>query len=193
LFSEEESRFLNGEEFQLAFERSWESLKSQFFKLESRQSYEEPGDPSFEAFLRGDHAVACNLVVQRMQEQAPLYEDVRTKGIRWVRVRIVQLPLSDYIAQYEFAAYRESSRLGEEIRFVDEESLSRRLREKGLIDYLEFDDSVVLVHNYDDQGLQHGGWIIEAPDAIERIQAVSRDLLDCSVSMEAFESAHFSA
>jgi len=128
-----------------------------------------------------------------MQEQAPLYEDVRTKGIRWVRVRIVQLPLSDYIAQYEFAAYRESSRLGEEIRFVDEESLSRRLREKGLIDYLEFDDSVVLVHNYDDQGLQHGGWIIEAPDAIERIQAVSRDLLDCSVSMEAFESAHFSA
>src|ERR1039458_7301246 len=118
-FPPEPSEHVTTEEFRQRFRQEWNELDHLFFKVERLQRYEEPGDVSFEAFRSGDFRSAAALVRQRMRDQKPLYDDIHRKGIRWARVRIVEFPLSDYLAKYELVAYEESSKLGEEIRFLN--------------------------------------------------------------------------
>ena len=187
LARERGARYLSMDEFSSEFQTAWSELEWRFFKFECRQSYREPGDPSYDAFERGDLELATSLVRQRMRGQAPLYDAARKRGFRWVRVRFVDPPLSDYLTQYEFPAYRESFLLGEEILILESQQLPDMVSRSELTDYLLFDNRCALVHDYDDAGQQHGGWFVNEWPVVEGIGALSAALLKPAIPLEQYD------
>lgn len=132
--------------------------------FERRQFYAQPGDPSYDAFMNGDLPQSVQHLELAIAVQGPLYSSLFTKGADFVRVRAVELPLSPYLRDYEFPAYRISSRYGERILVLP---LSEFKSDSGFFsasDYLLFDASAALIHDYDQSGFLRGGWLSLDPE-----------------------------
>lgn len=81
---------------------------------------------------------------------------------RWVgRVHVISRPLTDYL-RYEFAVYRRTVEAGEDVRILD---LTDR-PDPGLPaqDFWLFDDSTVVLMDYDSDGIQLGRELLEDID-----------------------------
>lgn len=158
--------------FSAAFKELWEELQHRFFKLETLQYYDESGNPAFAAFQRGDWDEVRRQARQRAEERKDL-KRVRREGIEFVRVHIIERPLSPYL-QYEFATYREAALRGETILEVSAADARRAFGPLG--DYLLFDDRAVLVHDYTDAGVLTGGWQIQDSPAVTHYAELARRL-----------------
>ncbi|MFD6305198.1 DUF6879 family protein [Streptomyces sp. NPDC060223] len=88
-------------------------------KLESGQSFREPGYGPWEATQEGEWARALRLAESERPALARQYDDARDRGARLRRVRIVQLPPSDYVL-WEMSILRLRAELGEEIRVISD-------------------------------------------------------------------------
>ncbi|MFJ9948820.1 DUF6879 family protein [Kitasatospora sp. NPDC091207] len=136
--------FLDGEEWQNVlhgFERS-------AFRLETLPAYKVAGEAEeIEDFLNGnriDQDTYTSGWTDRLRGHA-------TAGRTVQRVHIVTRPLSDYL-RYEFMYYEPHAKAGEDIRIVD---LTDRPN-PGLPDqdFWVFDDSTVVLMNYEPDGTQ---------------------------------------
>ena len=81
---------------------------------------------------------------------------------RWVgRVHVLRRPLTDYL-RYEFAVYEFTVRAGEDVRILDLTDTS----DPGLPkqDFWLFDESAVVLMEYDDDGNQLGRELLEQAD-----------------------------
>lgn len=67
------------------------------------------------------------------------------------RVRIVGEPFTDY-TRYEFACYRDNIAAGENIRVLPRGGLARTDQRWASEDFWIFDDELVVVLSYDDEG-----------------------------------------
>src|SRR5947209_2446694 len=99
------SKRLTPEESSLLFETLWEKLSHKFFKFERLQSYQEPDNSSLQAFLARDYELARREMIEARAKDAKLYIELCRKGIEFVRVRAVELPLSDYL-RWELETYQ---------------------------------------------------------------------------------------
>ncbi|MFE9763215.1 DUF6879 family protein [Streptomyces sp. NPDC005808] len=86
-------------------------------KLEAGQSFREPGYGPWEAAHQGEWSRALRLAEAERPALARQYEGARSRGSRLRRVRIVQLPPSDYVL-WEMSILRLRAELGEEIRVI---------------------------------------------------------------------------
>ncbi|MGE0346592.1 MAG: DUF6879 family protein [Gemmatimonadales bacterium] len=77
-------------------------------------------------------------------------EDIRGRGATIGRVRVVGRPVTDY-TRFEFAAYPDNARAGEEIKVIDRASLAPEWA--GVPDFWLFDDETVFVQHYDSDGV----------------------------------------
>lgn len=84
------------------FEEKWQELERRFFKLETLQFYDESGVPAFEAWKRGDIEEVRRLAATEARVQAEDPVEQRTQS---VRVRILGVPVSDYV-RWENEIYR---------------------------------------------------------------------------------------
>jgi len=84
-------------------------------KLEAGQNFREPGYAPWEAAHQGEWGRAVRLAEAERPVLAGQYEDARARGARLRRVRVVQLPPSDYLL-WEMSILRLRAELGEEIR-----------------------------------------------------------------------------
>lgn len=182
----EPSTVLTEEEFGERFEREWERLTSRFFKFERLQEYRVPDDPSFQAFERGDLEEARRRDRENILAQKPLYDAAHAKGVILVRVRVVELPLSDYLRLYELPSYRVSAACGEEIRITRADQHQELLTTTRLSDFIAFDDRVVLVNKYDEGAAPDGAWLVEQPQLVKRFVDTGEQLLATSVSLDEF-------
>ncbi|WP_344905879.1 DUF6879 family protein [Actinomadura meridiana] len=94
--------------------RSAES-EDYFWKLERRQTFQEPDDASYQAFVRGDWEEA-----QRIENDGrdALRRRFVEQGFVLRRVRVVESPITPYL-QWEMRALRVRAEAGEEIRVLD--------------------------------------------------------------------------
>lgn len=170
------------------FAPAWKLLSGRFFKYEHLQSYREPGDASFEAFERGDDVAAEALLTERVLAQEPLFREAQERGVQVIRVRRVVVPVSRYV-QYEFAAFRATAPLGEQIRvFVPGTTPPEAIARCTEGDFLLFDSSVVLIHDYDPTGLIRGGWVSRSPEVIDAYEQAANYLLREATPFPAFDS-----
>jgi hypothetical protein len=170
---------LSPEEFSGAFRSLWETLTSRFFKFEGRQTYAEPGDSSFEAFRRRELEEARRLVVERIAAQQPLYRSAASRGVQIVRVRRYELPLTPYLRDYELYGYIAGTEFGEEVLMVeasDADALGQLIGETTLPDFVLFDDTVVLVQDYDVHGRFQGARRIDDPNSVRVFVHVTKML-----------------
>lgn len=159
------------DEFQAEFRAAWAALRSRFLKVEAWQSYQElAATGSQQAFQRGDLARARELLQQEAEQDRPLYEDIKRRGLEYARIRLVKQPWSDYL-RYELMAYEIRARMGENIVVVPTDP-DVSLPNAEFFDLLLFDRDTALVHDYGttDVGHQTGGWLIRDPQAIEDLE-----------------------
>lgn len=142
--------------FTEVFSARWDNLEQRFLKIESLQHYREEEDPAYGAFRAGNMERAVEFVKKRIYSQKPMYESAKKKGVKFVRIRIVERPIDPYL-RYEFASYRFSSDLGEQILVVEGDSIENH-KKPQIRDMLIFDDKHLLVHDYDNCGILRGGW-----------------------------------
>lgn len=119
------------------------------FRVEARDHYDVDDErEAFAAFLKGQPPPP------RTPENAPWLSLVaaHTEAGRLIeRVRLVTEPLSDY-TRFEFAAYRENIAAGERVRVLPRAALRDADRSWASQDFWIFDDELVVVLSYDDEG-----------------------------------------
>src|SRR5258708_28601067 len=104
----------------------------------------------------------------------PLYDDVEKRGIEYARIRLVQEPLTPYL-EYELTSYRIREEMGENIEIVQRPP-HERLPDEDHFDFLLFDRSRALIHDYGDTRSQSGGWGTSEPAVILPLQACALHL-----------------
>jgi Family of unknown function (DUF6879) len=155
------------EEFRALFERFERSA----FRIEARDHYDVENErDEFAAFLEGEPLAA------RSGESDPwlsLSAAHRAAGRLIERVRIVSQPLTDY-TRYEFTAYRENIAAGEKVRVVPRATLTAADQSWANEDFWIFDDELVVLVSYDDDGRLLG--VQEAEDSRRFLDAKQRAL-----------------
>jgi hypothetical protein len=77
-------------------------------------------------------------------------EDIRARGATIGRVRVVGRPVTDY-TRFEFAAYPDNVRAGEDVQVIDRAALAPEWT--GVPDFWLFDDEIVFVQHFDSDGV----------------------------------------
>lgn len=171
-------------EFGSYFLNLWQGTSMRFRKLECWQTYQEPSTRSLVAFNNGDLNETRRLLGEEAEADRPLYDDVREKGIDFARIRLIQRPLTPYL-KFEFMSYQIRQGMGETIALI-ELANDIKLPGENYFDFLLFDRSAALVHDYGEDGLQCGGWYTDHPSVIVKLEETAESLRNRAVDLEVF-------
>lgn len=171
------------EKFAILMGRTTQSV----FKLETMQTYQEPGNPSFEAFQRGDFDEAVRLCwTVRQQQERDHSVMMCQKAISWTRIHLVEKPLTDYL-KWELETYNVSVKYGERILIADITDQQQGSYFRKLTDFIIFDDRAVMAHNYDRDGLIQGGWIVDQPSQVQKYSEAIKACSGISLPLGVFQ------
>jgi hypothetical protein len=176
---------LSVDEFGEEFVHAWRRRNHRFLKLECWQTYQEPGTRSLRAFLTGDHAQVERLLQAEADEDSFVYEEVARRKVDYARIRLVRLPLTPYL-QWEMWNYQIRAKMGEHIQLV-EMPPEVELPNDECFDFLLFDRSVALVHDYGDDGLQVGGWLVDDHRTLAELEHRALTLRSGAVPLAAWQ------
>jgi len=158
-------------EFFSHFSCAWDALRCQLLKLETRQTYTEFGNPSYEAFIADDWEKSLDLIEPSRSDDKALYDFVREEQIDFIRCRPVKYPISGYL-KWEIENYKLASSRGEKIYFCNYAQVDEVLEINASHDFMVFDSSVAFIHDYDDEGTIRGGWVTRDISDIVKLQAL---------------------
>jgi hypothetical protein len=177
-------RQLGDEEQTKLYIESWKLVKKEFFKLETLQIYEPT--PGLQEFQKGEIEKARRLMKEfLLSDPAYPYEMIKKQGIKFIRLHIIDLPLSNYL-KFEIESYKISAQLGEQIFFIKRENLKDLNLTLELKDFLMFDEKIVIVHQYDPQGVWQSSYLIEDPEEIAKYVSLKKILMTKATPMKEF-------
>ena len=131
------------------FDKYWDDMREEWFKLEVLQDYTGEDDgPSLRNWLEGDKKKSLELITD---EDPKFTADCRLKiaqGVRLTRVHIVEMPLSPYM-EWEVEYYKRLSipLRGEQVYLVNAKDLGSLRIPNG--DLMLFDSRRAIVNEYD--------------------------------------------
>lgn len=178
------ARRLDLEHFGEQFSKSLDGSISDFHKVEAWQTYQEPDTKSLQAFIAGDAESALRLLREEADSELDVYNALAKKQVSFIRLRLIVRPMPVYL-RWELLNYavRSDERYGEDVRIVDLTGKVSRLPDEDHFDFLLFDTSRALVHDYGNDGLQVGGWLVEDQAVLVRLEVLARGLLSESVRL----------
>lgn len=159
------------DKFFAGFRNAWETVRCQALKLETRQVYIEPDNPSWLALTAGDWDGALKALEKSRQVDDGLYSDLRQRGIDFVRCRPIVFPPTDYL-RWEYQVYKRNAEQGERIFCLNRAILAELFDTVATHDFMVFDTRLACVHDYDAEGLIQGGWWLDDPAAIKALVAI---------------------
>lgn len=154
-----------------AFGKLFTSFQSSAFRLEARDVYtvDEEAE-SLQLFLSGQP-----LRPDPDRSWTQLVASALAAGKSMARVHVVTGPLTPYL-RYEFEwGYPYNADAGEEIYVLEHPSPSELFGNLPLEDFWLFDDNMVVVVNYDDEGRFLSADEVTDPDDVDRYRA-ARDV-----------------
>ena len=122
------------------------------WKLERRQHFREPGDASWEAFVRGDWREALRLIEAQRSGLSDLSRLAAGHRCRLLRVRVVETPLTPYL-QWELHLLRVRAECGGLIRVLGPEPLAEYEAESPVPELITLNDDTVYEIRYDAEGV----------------------------------------
>lgn len=146
---------LTHEEYLADFWPYFEAMTSKMRKIEVGQSFSEPGNPSWEAFSTGDWNRSLQCIDEHAPETRQYFEGLRDAGKQAARVRVVELPLTEYLV-WEFNVLVRSATFGEQIRVIERAKARNLTDEIPIDDFVAIDDVVAYRVLYDAEGLNVG-------------------------------------
>lgn len=151
------------------FGAAWNEVRSQVLKLETRQTYRQDGNPSYDAFIAGDMKRAIELIAESVAGDRELYASLRQRRVDFIRCRPVALPMSPYL-KWEMKHYEANAGEGERIFCCDIAANESMFSQYALHDFMVFDDVLAFIHDYDESGEIRGGWKTTNADHISELQ-----------------------
>ena len=162
------------------------SFKQSAYRLETLQSYAEQSESSpFDLYRRGEQPESSF-----MADWCQMVRGHVEAGRSMRRVHIVDLPLSQYMRFEIECCYGDTGRAGEEIRLLEREKLPRVVSNAALEDFWLFDDSTVMVNDYDQNGTIFQARISSVPKLVQHYVAIDRQIWELSVPFQEFYLAH---
>jgi hypothetical protein len=159
------------EKFFSHFPSAWKKLKHQVLKLETKQIYIEPGNESYEFMLKGDVDTSIKMMEESLSEDDATYKDLQSRGVDFIRCRPIQYPLTDYL-KWELETYKITSEKGVRIYCCEYNTAKHIFERVATHDFMVFDSDIAFIHNYDENGLIRGGWIVNDPKDIFTMQSI---------------------
>ncbi|MGK5532418.1 DUF6879 family protein [Streptomyces sp. URMC 129] len=171
-------------EYRADFRAREESLLGQdSWKLERQQHFREPGQPSWEAFARGDWPEALRLNEERRASLSAFGDTCRERGVGLYRVRVVEKPLVPYL-HWEMHTLKLRAECGEAIRIVGPEAIGALEKERPLPELINLGSDTLYEILYDDDGVIAGGVRYTDPNVVacfvelcKSLYAAGEDLL----------------
>ncbi|MDQ1086180.1 DUF6879 family protein [Siphonobacter sp. SORGH_AS_1065] len=138
---------------------AWKSVLSQVLKLETRQTYIETGNLSYELMAKGEFKKSIDLIPSVRESDYNLYKDLKNRKVDFIRCRPVHLPLTSYL-KWEIENYKFNSEHCERIFFLEENILLDIFNNIALHDFAVFDHDKAIILDYNNMGEFKGGWIV---------------------------------
>lgn len=161
---------LSPEEYISDFWPYFQEIDGVFWKLECRQSFREPRNPSWQALDRGDWDEALRIIDETREEiQSPVLE---APGFPMRRLRVVRRPYTPYL-RWELYFIRLRAQAGEQIRVLDAEELEQN---RELPELVILGSSVMYEVLYDEGGTLSGARRLTDPGLIEGCRNDVEDL-----------------
>ena len=155
-----------------ALQGAKKEAEAEVFRLEYRRLYSVEADlRQFARWKRGERAA----IEDQDDEYRRELRALRERGVRSVRVRIVDFPIEDYL-RYEIDYYRASEPSGEEVFFIERAPAIDCMQETVVTqDFWLFDGKVVLLWKYTKEGQRDG----QEESSDEETVDSYRELRDC--------------
>jgi hypothetical protein len=106
------------------------------------------------------------------------------------RIHVVDLPLSDYMKFEIECCYALTGPAGEDIRLVDRKRLSTEIQKVTQEDFWMFDESTIMVNDYDKDGTLYQARITTDPKAVAYYQSVDQKTWNLGVPFKDFYKTH---
>lgn len=164
-------------------EEAWKKAQNNIFRLESIPEYNVPEDfILFKKWKQGKLKLAEN-----SKKWLQNLKETKERGVKMQRVRIVSLPLSDYI-RYEMDFWEHSIQNGEEILFLENEQYENIMQNLDFKpkDFWTFDDNVLIIFHYDETGDFVKEESISNKLITKKYIELKRKLLKYAISMNEF-------
>jgi hypothetical protein len=126
------------------------------WKFERRQHFREQGDPSWEAFQRGEWDTALRLLEDKAPALSQAVREEEERDNPFLRVRVVEEPLMPYL-QWELHALRVQAECGRGIRVVTPERFEPFERGGPLPEVVVLGDDTLYEVLYTSEGDLCGG------------------------------------
>lgn len=181
--------YSSSKDFFLNFKKSWKEVTSQVLKLETRQTYIERGNPSYELLIEGKFEDAINLLPELRKADDALYLMLKEKGVDFLRCRPVEFPLSSYL-KWEFECYRLNNQKGESIFCNENPEAFSLLNKYAFHDFMVFDTFVAYIHDYDEDGEIQGGWVVKNKDHISMLIHLYSLIKATAIEFNKFKALH---
>lgn len=176
------TRLLPGD-FRRKFREASRGVTGRVYKLERRQTFQEPGNPSWEAFAAGDMKRALELIEEDRAAQRDFKRIFDDRAAAFYRLRVIEDPLSRYL-RWELAHFRLNAEEGEKIYIVNQALIADLDLRYDLADYTLFDRSLAFFLNYSDDGLFLHADMVSDPAALAELVDISEEILARSIPFE---------
>jgi hypothetical protein len=162
------------------------TLKGTIWKAERAQVFQEPGNPSWEAFHCGNWAEALALAEQGRAELTTYFDGLHACGSRLCRVRIVERPITSYL-RWALHVVRLRAQAGEQVRIVMADDITTLEADLGRVpELLIMGRRVGYVVDYGDDGVARGAHRFDDPAAIGRCTELLTELYGRGEDLEPF-------
>lgn len=156
------------DEYLADFSRHESRISDRCNKLERLQYFEEPYDPSWQAFVAGDWGEALRLDEQLARaDTIALYEDYARRGVEWRRVRVVEFPITPYV-QWELHGLKLRVECGERISIIPAKVVAPYESKAPVPEVIVLGSLVMYEVLYDENSVLCGGRKIIDSDVIKR-------------------------
>jgi len=183
------SDHISVDQFFSEYNRFSAQVRCRVFKLERLQNYMEPDNESWREFQVGNIKRSLELIPMIRAKEAEYDVEFFKRGLQFLRVRAVELPLSPYI-EWELQFHAFSAQYGETILVSDLTYTDRGSMLWNARDFLLFDSFAVLVHDYNPDGLLVGGWVCQGEAIVRHYSDLARDFTSISVPLAVFMANH---
>ncbi|MFW5420899.1 hypothetical protein J0910_30215 [Nocardiopsis sp. CNT-189] len=159
------------------------------WKLERRQHFLEPNDPSWEAFHRGEWEESLRLLEDRRGALSEAVADEEERGNPFHRVRIVKEPLTPYL-RWELRYLRLQAECGRPVRVLGHEAVLPLEPAGPLPEAVVLGGRILYQVVYSDEGLSDGAIRFTDPEIVQRWEGLIGELYSSGEDVVSYTDRH---
>lgn len=168
------------------FEREfWAIEQGDFWKLERQQTFREPENASWQAFVRGSWHEAMRLQQASRADLESYYRRISAAGFVTRRVRVIEKPITPYL-QWELHILRLRHEYGGRCRVIGPEHVRDLESHESLPEIYTLGRNVMYQAVYDDDGVLVAGIRFDDRALVQRCRDVIRGLYELGEDLSDF-------